>query len=184
MSTLHTLDDVLDLYEQFGHHTYDEEVTQVTHGVQCAECAVRDGAPVHLVIAALLHDIGHLLEIEQRQSGEPVRDTDMRHQDRGADALSSLFGPKVTEPVRLHVDAKRYLCAIDENYENSLSAASVASLALQGGPMMPAEVTAFRKQSGWEDAVRLRRWDDEGKDDAREPASLEDLRNLLRAGSR
>jgi phosphonate degradation associated HDIG domain protein len=183
MSSLSTLDDVVSLYERFGHHTYDEEVTQVTHGVQCAECAVRDGAPVHLVLAALLHDIGHLLEIEQRQSGAPVRDADMRHQDKGADALSSLFGPKVTAPVRMHVDAKRYLCAVDREYEHGLSPASLASLALQGGPMTPEETAMFRAQPGWEDAVRLRRWDDEGKDDARQPATLEDLQRLLRVGT-
>ena len=184
MSTLASLEDIVSLYEKFGHNTYDEAVTQVTHGVQCAECAVRDGAPVHLVLAALLHDIGHLLEIEQRQSGVPVRDEDMRHQDKGADALASLFGPKVTAPVRMHVEAKRYLCAVDDQYEAALSPASVASLALQGGPMTVEESVSFRTQSGWEDAVRLRRWDDEGKDEGRPSATMADLRRLLEAGVR
>ena len=183
-TTLSTLEDIVALYERFGHNTYDEAVSQVTHGVQCAECAVRDGAPVHLVLAALLHDIGHLLEIEQRQSGEPVRDADMRHQDKGADALASLFGPKVTSPVRMHVDAKRYLCAVDREYEAGLSPASIASLALQGGPMTSDETALFTAQPGWEDAVRVRRWDDEGKDSGRTSAGVEDLRRLLEAGVR
>ncbi len=184
MSVLTSLDDIVSLYERFGHHTYDEAVSQVTHGVQCATCAVRDGAPVHMVLAALLHDIGHLLEIEQRESGVPVRDVDMRHQDKGADALASLFGPKVTSPVRMHVDAKRYLCATDVSYAAQLSAASIASLALQGGPMSEDECTAFRSRTGWEDSVRLRRWDDEGKHDDEPAATIEDLRRLLESGVR
>ena len=184
MSSLASLNDVVSLYERFGHHAYDEAVTQVTHGVQCAQCALRDGAPVHLVLAALLHDIGHLLEMEQRHSGVPVRDADVRHQEKGADALSSLFGPKVTLPVRMHVDAKRYLCAVDVGYAKTLSPASVASLALQGGPMTADECDEFRRQFGWEDAVRLRRWDDEGKQQGEASATVDEFKRVLETGAR
>jgi gamma-butyrobetaine dioxygenase len=110
-----------------------------------------------LVAAALLHDIGHLL-------GEDV-DED-RHGEAGARWLSQWFGAAVTEPVRLHVPAKRYLCGSDAEYFGLLSAESVRTLALQGGPMTEAEVAAFEALPHAREAVAVRRWDDQAKDPA------------------
>jgi gamma-butyrobetaine dioxygenase len=118
-----------------------------------AEAAGADGA---LVAAALLHDIGHLL-------GETEED---RHGEVGARWLSQWFGDAVTEPVRLHVPAKRYLCAADADYFGLLSAESVRTLSLQGGPMTAAEVIAFEALPFHGDAVAVRRWDDQAKDPA------------------
>jgi len=116
-----------------------------------AEAAGVEGA---LVAAALLHDIGHLL-------GDSTED---RHGEAGARWLSQWFGTTVTEPVRLHVPAKRYLTGADADYLGLLSAESVRTLSLQGGPMTAAEVTAFEELPFFRDAVAVRRWDDQAKD--------------------
>jgi gamma-butyrobetaine dioxygenase len=125
------------------------------HMLQAGALAEAAGAESPLVAAALLHDIGHLL-------GE---DED-RHGEAGADWLSQWFGDAVTEPVRLHVAAKRYLCAVDAGYFALLSAESVRTLSLQGGPMTAAEVAAFEALPFSRDAAAVRRWDDQAKDPA------------------
>ena len=119
-----------------------------------AEAAGTDGA---LVAAALLHDIGHLLGEDEDED---------RHGEAGADWLSQWFRDAVTEPVRLHVTAKRYLCAADAEYFGLLSAESVRTLSLQGGPMTATEVAAFEALPFSRDAVAIRRWDDQAKDPA------------------
>ena len=132
-----------------------EPVTIGEHMLQAGALAEAAGADGSLVAAALLHDIGHLR-----------RDTDERHGEAGARWLSQWFGEAVTEPVRLHVEAKRYLCAVDAGYFGLLSAESVRTLGLQGGPMTAAEVTAFESLPHARDAVAVRRWDDQAKDPA------------------
>jgi gamma-butyrobetaine dioxygenase len=127
------------------------------HMLQAGALARAAGADPALVAAALLHDIGHLL-------GED--DDEERHGEAGANWLSQWFGDAVTEPVRLHVSAKRYLCAADAGYFGLLSAESVRTLALQGGPMTAAEVAAFEALPYYRDAVAVRRWDDQAKDPA------------------
>jgi len=127
------------------------------HMLQAGALAEAVGAEGALVAAALLHDIGHLLG-----EGE---DEDL-HGEAGANWLSQWFGDAVTEPVRLHVPAKRYLCAADAKYFGLLSAESVRTLALQGGPMTAAEVTTFEALPYYRDAVSVRRWDDQAKDPA------------------
>lgn len=156
------VDRILELFENGGGEAYfGEPVTQLEHALQAAALAERAGAPTALVIAALLHDIGHLL------SGEPSEDTrqthDARHEEVGNRWLAHRFGADVTEPVRLHVAAKRYLCAIDSAYAASLSRASTDSLALQGGPMSETEVRGFQVTPWAQEAAALRRWDDEAK---------------------
>jgi gamma-butyrobetaine dioxygenase len=126
------------------------------HMLQAGVLAEVAGVEDALVAAALLHDIGHLL-------GETDED---RHGEVGARWLSQWFGAAVTEPVRLHVPAKRYLCAVDTEYFGLLSDESVRTLALQGGPMTPAEVAAFEALPFSRDAVAVRRWDDRAKDPA------------------
>lgn len=171
--------DIVGVYRQYGDNMYDEEISQTTHAVQCALRAKREGAATSLVLAALLHDVGHLLEIHNRASIEVVTDRDLRHQDSGADSLTVLFNEMVTEPIRWHVEAKRFLSATDVEYARSLSSGSAASLVLQGGPMSTEECVEFLARTQSTDAIRLRRWDDLGKDVDDIPATIDDFEQLL-----
>ena len=138
-----------------------ERVSQCEHALQCAFLAEREGVPVAVVTAALLHDIGHLLH--EAGEHEALRGVDDRHEELGAQYLLGVFGPAVAEPVRLHVAAKRYLCATDPGYFGRLSAASVRSLELQGGAFNAAEAAGFRSLPFSAEAVRVRLWDDAAK---------------------
>ncbi len=142
---------------------YDEAITELEHGLQCGALARRDGADDATVAAALLHDVGHLL-VGDLFPIEVTLEKDWKHEEVGARYLSRWFGPAVTEPVRMHVAAKRYLVARDSAYAEGLSPSSVRSLAVQGGPMCDAECAAFEAQPGFAAAVALRRCDDAGKD--------------------
>jgi len=145
-----------------------EAVSQRDHALQCAALAERAGASDALITAALLHDIGHLTDDDE---GAALRGIDMRHEDRGADFLTPLFGENVTEPVRLHVVAKRYLCATNPRYMSRLSPASVNSLNVQGGPYSAAEAETFAINPHSGAAILLRVWDDLAKDpDAKTPS--------------
>lgn len=148
-------------FERRGHENYGEGVSQLEHALQCAAFAERDGAGPALVAATLLHDIGHLLhDLPQDIADQGV---DTQHEASGSAWLSRHFGPDVTEPVRMHVAAKRYLAAVEEGYFERLSEASKLSLRLQGGPMTPEQAQAFAAEPFFADAIRLRRWDEEGK---------------------
>jgi phosphonate degradation associated HDIG domain protein len=136
-------------------------ISQLDHALQGAALAVADGEPDSLVVATLLHDIGHMVHKLGQAPAE--RGIDDHHEVLGAKRLAKLFGPEVSEPVRLHVAAKRYLCAVEADYFAKLSRDSVLSLSLQGGPMTPEEVDAFRAQPHWRDAVKLRRYDEAAK---------------------
>ncbi len=144
-----------------GNDNYGEGVSQLEHALQCAAFAERDGATGALVAATLLHDIGHLLHDLPQDVAEQGIDT--QHESTGSAWLSQHFGPEVSEPVRLHVAAKRYLAAHEPGYFDLLSDASKLSLSLQGGPMSPQEAAQFERGPFFADAVRLRRWDEEGK---------------------
>lgn len=156
--------EVLDLYERYGDQRYDEELSQRLHAEQTAALAVTANAAPAVIAAALLHDVGHLLELAESGAETRDRTVDLRHEARGSAWLAGLFGPEVTAPIALHVRAKRYLCAVEPAYHDLLSAGSQASLARQGGPLDPAAVEAFEQNPGWADAVLLRRWDDHAKD--------------------
>ncbi len=136
-------------------------VNQQQHALQAAWLAEREGRGDALVVAALLHDIGHMVH----DLGENPADAgiDDRHEELGDAWLRAHFGPEVTEPVRLHVAAKRYLCAVEADYFAKLSSDSVKSLALQGGPMSAAEVAAFEALPQHREAVQLRRYDEQAK---------------------
>ena len=153
---------ILKLFSQRGAEEYmGESVTMSQHMEQTAACAVADGASDSLIISALLHDIGHFVgdhPIEALEKG-----TDNYHDKVGAQFLEPYFPASVTEPIRLHVAAKRYLCATDIDYLRHLSVASVNSLNVQGGPMNIAEVEQFKDNTLNQDAVRLRLYDDDGK---------------------
>ena len=153
---------VLDLFATRGAAAYvGEPVSQLEHALQTAALAVEHDAPEALVVAALLHDIGHLLH----HLPEPAanRGVDSRHQDVGFWWLSRYFPISVTLPIRQHVAAKRYLCTVDAEYREQLSAASQQSLALQGALMAPSDVEAFEGSPFWQEAVMLRQWDDQAK---------------------
>ncbi|MGD9880990.1 MAG: HD domain-containing protein [Reyranella sp.] len=138
------------------------EINQLQHALQAAALAEADGAPPATVLASLLHDVGHMIH---RLGEDPAaRGVDDVHESLGADWLAERFGPDVSEPVRLHVAAKRYLCAAEPDYFGKLSPDSVRSLALQGGPMSAAEVADFRRHPQFAEAVRLRRYDEAAKD--------------------
>jgi gamma-butyrobetaine dioxygenase len=175
MNRLPDLDSLERLYAERGGRHYGEGVTQMEHALQCAVLAERDGAPPSLVAASLLHDVGHLFEDEAQAQA-----ADGRHEIAGARALGSLFGEDVRRPIALHVAAKRWLCLREPGYLESLSAASLASLALQGGPFDGAEAEAFERLAYWREAVALRRYDDLGKQDQPVAATLADFAALLR----
>ena len=156
---------ITDLFDSEGAADYlGEPVTQAAHMLQAAALAERDGAPGALVAAALLHDVGHFTGTVTGR--DLMRGTDDRHSEQGANWLARWFGPDVTEPVRLHVDAKRYLCATEPGYLDQLSPASVYTLGVQGGPMAGAELAAFEARPHAAAACRVRRWDDAAKDPA------------------
>lgn len=142
---------------QYGLH----DVTQRQHALQAAMFAERDGHPTSLITAALLHDVGHL--VHDLGSNPAEHGIDDKHEQLGHDFLVQWFGPEVTEPVRLHVAAKRFLCATEADYFGKLSKDSILSLSLQGGPMSEAETAAFRARPHWRDAVQLRRYDEMAK---------------------
>ena len=150
------------MFETQGAEQYfGEPVSQLEHALQTAHRAALNHATDALVVAALLHDIGHLLSGEAESSRE--LGVDAWHEHAGFTFLSRHFGPDVAEPVRLHVAAKRYLCAVDDRYVRQLSPASTQSLALQGGPMSDEEAAAFAAEPYLLDAIVLRRWDDAAK---------------------
>jgi [1-hydroxy-2-(trimethylamino)ethyl]phosphonate dioxygenase len=154
--------EILAIYGARGAGAYfGERVSMTEHSLQTAWFAHTEGAPGPLVVAALLHDIGHLVEDVPEELADWT--SDARHEEVGARWLAQHFGPEISEPVRLHVPAKRYLCATDAQYFARLSPASVHTLKLQGGPMSSAEVAKFESERYFRDAVRVRRWDDQGK---------------------
>jgi phosphonate degradation associated HDIG domain protein len=157
-----TVRQILALYERGGAAMYfGERVSMTEHALQAAYFAREQDAAAPLVLAALLHDIGHLLEDVPADIADWT--TDGHHEAVGGAWLARRFGPAVSEPVLLHVPAKRYLCATDSHYFSKLSAASVHTLELQGGPMGAEEVARFESQPFFKEALLVRRCDDLGK---------------------
>lgn len=157
-------DEVVRLFAEFGSSNYDEGVTLEQHCLQTAALAVAQGARPELVLAALLHDVGHFL-LAAARGNENYLAMDWDHDVIAADWLRPRFGDDVADAVGHHVSAKRWLCSAEPEYFAALSPASVASLAAQGGPFTVDEAAAWKALPGTDDAVRLRRWDDDGKVD-------------------
>lgn len=156
------IDQIEQIFRLRGDSQYGfEAVTQQEHALQAAMLAEQEQASPALITASLLHDIGHLLHDLPDDATE--RGIDDRHEELGQRWLTQHFGLDVTEPVRLHVDAKRFLCADEPDYEASLSQPSRQSMAIQGGTMTKEEVSQFEALEFGRDAVRLRRWDDAAK---------------------
>ena len=155
---------------------YGEHVSQAEHMLQAAACAVAEGADDELVIAALLHDVGHL-------TGPDVHpdDRNREHAEVGAARLTDVFGESVTEPIRLHIAAKRYLVATDAAYHDQLSPASVHTLRLQGGPLDTSERDDFVGEPHHGAALRLRLWDEAAKVTGADVPPLEHYRPMIEA---
>ena len=154
--------DLCQLFADRGDSEYGgEAVTQREHALQCALLAEQSAAPTSLIVAALLHDVGHLLH--DLPTDAPEQGIDDAHENSGNHFLKKHFGPEVTEPVRLHVAAKRYLCTVDASYYEQLSEPSIVSLELQGGTMSDGEKAEFESSPYWKEALELRRWDDMAK---------------------
>jgi phosphonate degradation associated HDIG domain protein len=187
MSTIMSpVDAIAELFASAGAADYlGEPVTVAAHLLQAGALAQQAGAPPSLVAAALLHDVGHLrgadaLAGEIEVSGrELMAGSDNNHGERGAQWLAQWFPESVTDPVRLHVAAKRYLCATEPSYFGLLSEASVYTLAVQGGPMTDAEAREFEREPHAADAIAVRRWDDQAKDPSADVPGLDWYRPLL-----
>ena len=174
------LDQLMQILTTAGARRYGgEPVSQLDHALQCAVWAQAADADDHLVAAALLHDVGHLIYREPEAAmSEAVDDL---HENRGAHLLARWFPREVTEPVRLHVAAKRYLCVEDPVYLDRLSEGSRRSLELQGGAFTEREAGSFIAQPFAESAVRLRRWDEAAKVPGARTPDLDSFRPLLHA---
>ena len=158
-----------------------EPVSQTEHALQCALLAAENGASAELVAASFLHDIGHLVAEEAHKLS---RETDDVHQFLATPLLRGSFSDAVLDPIRLHVDAKRYLCHVEQGYWGKLSAASQRSLELQGGRLSAIGAERFVARPFAWDAIRLRRWDDQAKAAGRATAGLQEFEPLLRSVAR
>jgi predicted HD phosphohydrolase len=180
MQTPRTATDIAQLYEWRGGLSYEGEgISQLQHAWQCGRLAASAGADATLQLAAWLHDLGHLMT---GLAGSPTLDgIDDRHEALAARALSPLFGPAVSQPVALHVQAKRHLVGSRPDYRRTLSPDSQRSLALQGGAMGAAESEQFLAAPFSQAALRLRVWDDQGKRKDWQPASTGSALSELKA---
>lgn len=177
-----SVDEILDLYEKRGTRMYGSEpVSQAEHALQCAMLAGEGGASVELIAAAFLHDVGHLIA-ELPHTLE--RESDDVHQYLAIPFLRGTFADAVLEPIRLHVDAKRYLCKVEHGYLGTLSPASKHSLELQGGSYDALAADRFLSRPFAWDAIRLRRWDDQAKVAERKMPKVRDFEPLLRSIAR
>ena len=151
-----------DIFARRGGEAYlGEPVTMAEHMLQAARCAEQAGQPEEVIVAALLHDIGHFTSAFGTYAPDDTEDR--HHEDAGGDLLAPFFPPRVVDCVRHHVAAKRYLCATRPKYVDALSPASVHTLSLQGGPMHPAEVAAFEHNPYLRDIIKVRVYDEAGK---------------------
>jgi phosphonate degradation associated HDIG domain protein len=181
------VDAIAELFASEGAADYlGEPVTVAAHLLQAGAQAEAAGAPPALVAAALLHDVGHLrgadadVHAVELSGRELMAGHDNNHGDRGAQWLSAQrFPVSVTEPIRLHVAAKRYLCATEPSYFGQLSEASVYTLSVQGGLMTDAEAREFEHEPHAADAIAVRRWDDQAKDPSADVPDFDHYRRLL-----
>ena len=179
MKNNYTTEDLLSLYEEKGDGHYGERISQTEHALQCADLAKKDGAPEPLIIAALLHDVGHLLADLQNEERFDVELDDDGHEGLGARVLAPLFGQEVARPVALHVMAKRWRCTTDPDYYESLSATSRATLQALGGLLSPDVAKRFEAHPGFESALALRSWDEKAKVEGLDSGKIRDYEELL-----
>jgi phosphonate degradation associated HDIG domain protein len=175
---MNVTDEILAIFQEHGSSAYfGESVSMSEHALQAAYFSRTAAAPPALIVAALLHDIGHLIDDVPNDIADWT--VDAHHEQVGSRWLARRFRPEVSEPVRLHVPAKRYLLATDTEYFAKLSPASVITLTLQGGPMAAHEVAKFETELFYKEAVRVRQWDDQGKVAGLKTPGLSDYRALI-----
>ena len=157
------IDELAEIYATKGLETFegDRRTTQTSHGLQTAMIAEQEGATAPMIVAALLHDIGRIINPKDREITDSGRDA--KHEEVARKFLESWFGPEVTMPIKWHVAAKRYLVATDPAYAKKISPGSTRSMKGQGGVPSDEEATAFIAQPYAEEGVTLRRWDDRAK---------------------
>ncbi len=172
------VDALFSYMEKRGQSFYDEVVTQLEHALQCAALAKQNKANPALITSALLHDIGHII-LDEHNADVAFLDTDLNHEEIGAQYLEPFFPDTVTTPIRLHVPAKRYLCTTDTTYYDGLSEASKRSLKVQGGVLSDEEREAFEQIPHYQDALTLRQWDDLAKVKDLETVGLETYRDVV-----
>ena len=168
-------------FEERGNEHYGEDVTQIEHALQCAALARHDQASNSLIVAALFHDVGHLVANSQDDNLERLAADDDEHEALGARILSPIFGPSVALPVALHVTAKRWRCTREPDYLRRLSPTSRATLEAQGGLLSEEECQRFEEHPGFREALWLRTWDDCAKVVDLEIGSLRDWEPLVSA---
>ncbi len=174
------VDYIADVFERRGAEAYlGEEVSMAQHMLQAAQEAEISQADPELIVAALLHDIGHFSN--EIPNSVLMKGTNNYHAEAGANFLADYFPRSVTEPIRQHVAAKRYLCATDPQYLSRLSEASVYTLKVQGGPMSPGEVAEFEKSPYLDNCIKLRIWDDAGKDPDKSHPDFSHYRDLVQS---
>ncbi len=176
---MQVVDEVMGLLESSGGEQYfGEAVSKLEHSVQCAWHAGQAGADEELVLAALLHDIGHLIDVKGTERDERVGV--VNHDEIGEEwLLERGFSPRLARLVGGHVDAKRYLTATNEAYMERLSPASIETLKLQGGPMAAADVEEYAAEPDLRDMLRLRSWDEMAKDPNWTGPGLADYRDMM-----
>ena len=172
------VDLLFDFIKEEGKTNYDESVTQLQHSLQTASLARIEDGRRHIVIASLLHDIGHLL-IDENDSKNDFLKKDLNHENIASNFLKDFFSEEITESIRLHVVAKRYLCSIDNSYYESLSKASKNSFQVQGGALNKEEIHELENNKYFKDAVRLRKWDDRGKVSLKEVEELDTYKEMI-----
>ena len=175
---LTTYEEIAEIYSSGISEEYlGEDVKLVEHMLQCADLALEEGAEDHLVLAALLHDIGHLLipdATEAHFSG-----VDAHHDKIGSQWVKERFPESVSLPILLHVDAKKYLVATGNEYYEKLSQASKDTLAMQGGPLSPQEAAEYLLMPGAQEAVQVRLWDDQAKIRGKATSQISDFKAII-----
>ena len=173
---MHIVDEIINKYQNNNSLYIGEKVTMTEHMIQTAMLAEENQSPASLICACLLHDYGHfIIEDPDRLVSKLV---DGKHEDIGFNFLKNYFKPEVVEPIKLHVQAKRYLCR-EKSYWSALSEASKVSLKLQGGVMSDKETEEFTSLKFHYDAILLRKYDDVGKIPNFKMRKIEDYRNLI-----
>lgn len=170
---------ILDIFEKRGNAQYGiEEVTQMQHALQCATLAEYENADIRLVISALLHDIGHIISDDDvpETVEEDLHDF---HEEKGYQFLLDHFGARIADPVRLHVEAKRYLCTVEPGYIDKLSPTSRKSYLDQGGAMTEDEIADFESEPHFSESVQVRSWDDLAKDPNVKTKTIQDFAPMI-----